>query len=295
MGSTIIKLYRGINRNPDQPCRYYDSVIMNRFFKQGLALMILGKNYYIGWDVGAWHCKKAKGKSCDAIAILDGSTGETLQCLGTFRENLRETIITSSSLLGWINILAEKCEPKIANTITENDLVTIAIDATLGFPESMIKLLTDRTSLEGVGEFSKDNQYLFRKTEKRLFDLGFTPLSAIKDMIGSQSTKALHIIGKFKINQNSPGIWIQGNITIIETYPSACRCSETVKALKIDNEGCLQGQVQKDILDAITCARLACLYANQRESLVKPENDISKLEGWIWVPTDCNCKALSAT
>ena len=48
------------------------------------------KKYYIGWDVGAWHCPETGKKSKDAIAILD----EKRELIGKLWEgNLTEIIL----------------------------------------------------------------------------------------------------------------------------------------------------------------------------------------------------------
>jgi predicted nuclease with RNAse H fold len=141
-------------------------------------------------------------------------------------------------------------------------------------------------------EDSAANPYLFRATERILFKRGAAPLSAVKDMIGSQATKGMHVVAKFARSIESCGVWTDGNsLTVLESYPSACRNSTTIKTLRsrfapLDH---------KDKEDALTCALIANFYATQRSLLAAPERDIPVREGWIWVPKDSFPQAAQPT
>lgn len=227
----------------------------------------MSRHFYIGWDVGAWNCDK-NPKSRDAIVILDNNG----RLIGTpWRGNLRETINKSKSTEDFISALLSFCE--LGNT--ENKSITMAIDAPLGFSDGLINLLNGSISNENF-ESHTSNHYLFRQTERLLFKEGFKPLSSIKDMIGSQTTKAMHVINKFTPNIQSCGVWtdITGMLKIIETYPSACR------EMELNNT--LDENVNQDIKDALVCAEIAYLFVNKRSILVSPASDIPKKEGWIW-------------
>ena len=80
----------------------------------------------------------------------------------------------------------------------ESYFVTIGIDTPLGFSESFIDLASRLEPATYIGE-SETNPYLFRSAERFLFRHGIKPLSAIKDMIGSQATKGMHALGACRI------------------------------------------------------------------------------------------------
>ena len=132
-------------------------------------------------------------------------------------------------------------------------------------------------------ERSATNPYLFRHTERFLFEMGLTPLSAIKDMIGSQATKGMHALAKFAPKKVSCGVWTDDQgLVAIEAYPSACKASGTMAALRqpypaLDHE---------DKQDALTCALVAYLFDQRREALADPVETVPSGEGWIWVPRD---------
>lgn len=227
----------------------------------------MSETYFIGWDVGAWNCDK-NSNSRDAIVILDGK-----ECLiGTpWRGSLRDTIYKSESTEDFIAALFSLCG--LANT--ENKNVTMAIDAPLGFSDGLINLLNGTIFKENI-EGHTSNPYLFRKTERILFDIGFKPLSSIKDMIGSQTRKAMHVVKKFAANIESCGVWIDNSkkLRIIETYPAAC------KELNLKNK--LEDNENQDIKDALVCAEIAYIFETNKDRLRAPSSEISEKEGWIW-------------
>src|SRR5690606_11326695 len=112
-------------------------------------------------------------------------------------------------------------------------------------------------------------------TERFLYDQGYTPLSAVNHMIGSQSTKAMHFISKFGCSVVSVGVWKTNNkrLTVIETYP-------TVNIVEVPAE--LDDQ-HKDINDAFKCAYIAKIFDQDRSKLYYPLSDVLEQEGWIWV------------
>ncbi|MBT2968938.1 MAG: hypothetical protein KME56_00375 [Candidatus Thiodiazotropha sp. (ex Ctena orbiculata)] len=67
-----------------------------------------------------------------------------------------------------------------------------------------------------------------------------------------------------------------------EAYPSACKRSETIQALRQPYPVLSHA----DCEDALTCALVASLFAEKRGALKPPEADVSPSEGWIWVPRD---------
>lgn len=231
------------------------------------------EQFYIGWDVGGWNCEK-NGKSRDAIVILDDS----LTIVGTpWRGNLRVSICGSSSTVDWLAELFALCKLEFPGPTAE---VTMAIDAPLGFPSEFVALATDLQSVDSI-DSSSSNRYLFRLTERRLFSIGWSPLSAVKDMLGSQATKGMHVLSRFAPVRESCGVWTDGSrFHAIETYPTACRDSPIVR--------CLLGSTDRlnhiDLEDARTCALISHLFAVDRSSLEEPPPEIPLNEGWIWIP-----------
>jgi hypothetical protein len=133
-----------------------------------------------------------------------------------------------------------------------------------------------------VKVFDKDT-YLFRETERHLFRHGLRPLSAIKDMIGSQATKGMHVLAKFARRRLSCGVWSDGGtLRVIEAYPSGCKGSAAVARLR----GRFPGLGHEDEEDALTCALVAYLFARQLGVLDAPSGNVPTTEGWIWVPRD---------
>jgi hypothetical protein len=157
---------------------------------------------------------------------------------------------------------------------------TLAIDAPLGFPEALVDLLTHRRCVDAVGR-SAESPYLFRDTERRLFAAGLSPLSAIKDMIGSQSSKAIHAVAKFAPVTVSRGVWSDGgSFRMIETYPAACRKRMEPGDLGHDADA----ESVPDIVDARICALIAHRFTVAPETLEAPTPDTPPSEGWIWLP-----------
>lgn len=229
-------------------------------------------SFFIGWDVGAWNCDN-NTKSRDAIVILN----DTLAIVGQpWRGNLRECIATATTTSDWLKALFATCKAEFpVGTVA----VTMAIDTPLGFSDEFVALITRQGGVE-PSETSGLNRYLFRHTERYLFGRGLKPLSAIKDMIGSQATKGMHVLAKFAQNIESCGVWTDGHgFRAIETYPTACRDTPKVKKLL---KGCeTLGHVDKD--DARVCAVVAHLFSTRRETLEGPTATVPSSEGWIWV------------
>ena len=116
-----------------------------------------------------------------------------------------------------------------------------------------------------------------------MFEQGLKPLSAIKDMIGSQATKGMHALAKFAPQMPRCGVWSDGRgLAAIEAYPSACRASAMVKALQ-EPFGKLG---HDDLDDALTCALIGHLFDSQPDALLPPAAFVPATEGWIWVPKD---------
>lgn len=239
------------------------------------------EHLFVGWDVGGWNCDKNQN-SRDALVVLD----HTGQCIGQpWRGNLRETINSATTPAAFLAELLALC--KLGNP-GQSPHATLAIDAPLGFPEAFASLIAGGTPVDQIGR-SAANPYLFRHTERRLVAEGVTPLSAIKDMIGSQATKAMHVVARFAPQRLSPGIWTDGkHLTVIETYPALCRAR---LGPQVGTEPIPKTGRDADIHDAEVCARIARDFDLNRERLESPTDDTPASEGWIWAPRRVSVEA----
>jgi hypothetical protein len=194
-----------------------------------------------------------------------------------WRGNLRHAINEAPNTAAFLAKIFSLCRIKEAPSTCR---VTIAIDAPLAFPASLIALLTAGRIEADFGD-SATNPYLFRFTERRLATPRSVPLSVVKDMIGSQSTKAIHAVNKFAPNVEALGLWSDGGTTrFIETYPAECRR----QSVGVEEFG-LAGLVgHDDIIDAGVCALIALRFATAPETLEPPTPDAPASEGWIWLP-----------
>lgn len=253
---------------------------------------------FIGWDVGGWNCDK-NGKSRDAITILD----DKLNILGKpWRGNLKNSLNTATDSQSFIKKLFLLCQ--IKEDYKPNEMhATIGIDTPLGFPEAFIELVSGDTFHIDTVDGYQDNDYVFRKTDQYLFEIGLKPLSPVNDMIGSQATKGIHFLRKFiKSSPVSPGVWKDYYITAIEAYPSACKNSQTVhdqlKSYHTDSSTALdrlpsvdlfvENVFHEDVRDSLVCALIAGLFIISPNKLLQPSEDISPLEGWIFAPIDAS-------
>lgn len=244
---------------------------------------MIGSNspIFIGWDVGGWNCDKNPA-SRDALVVLDGER----QILGKpWRGNLRRVINQSADSTDFIARLLGLCQLEGRDFVDAP--VLLAIDTPLGFSLAFRKLLLGGLPAGPIGN-SSSNPYLFRRTEHFLFESGLTPLSAIKDMIGSQATKGMHVLAHFAPQIERCGVWTDGrNLRVIEAYPSACKHSAVVASLMSTSEASREaGMGHADMDDALTCALLAWIFCYQPERLAQPDAEVDQKEGWIFVPTD---------
>ena len=246
--------------------------------------------WYIGWDVGAWNCEK-NANSRDALVVLN-QQGELVG--KPWRGNLRDTIAAAASYTDWLFTVAKLChfDDKMKAALTTQNVV-MAIDTPLGFSNGLLQLLQGE-AVATPFTASCDNPYLYRHTERELFAHGFSPLSAVKDMIGSQATKGLHLLRKFGFTPSLSGVWQlnqssqnQCQYCALESYPTVLKTS-TLVAQYIEQ---LRSQTDfnnwhQDIQDAAYCAIAALLYQQQPNTMATPTKDVTT-EGWIYVPKEC--------
>jgi len=155
----------------------------------------------IGWDVGAWNCDK-NPSSRDALVVLDSQR----KLMGRpWRGSLRRVINQSVGTDDFIHRLLGLCD------LDDHDPapVVLAIDTPLGFSQGFIDLLVNSHAADSIDR-SSENPYLFRRTECLLFERGLSPLSALKDMIGSQATKGMHVLARFAPQIETCGVWTDG-------------------------------------------------------------------------------------
>ena len=231
--------------------------------------------YYIGWDVGGWNCDK-NPSSRDAIVILDPS----LKVVGTpWRGNLRDAINAALTAQDWTAHLFGLCRSSPPGRAS----FTLAIDTPLGFPDAFLALAAGFTHVDELG-VSSENPYLYRHTERALFKDNKGPLSAIKDMIGSQATKGMHALSKFARQVERCGVWSDGAaLTVIETYPAAVSRRGTPDGDAID---ALPPLAHTDLNDARICALVSHLFATNQAAFFHPPANVPMREGWIWVPKE---------
>lgn len=237
-------------------------------------------HYFVGWDVGGWNCERNRA-SRDALAVLVREQDGLRLSGQVFRGNIRRDINEHSELAPIVNA---RCKTKIG----PEDHITIAIDTPLGLPVALAALVRGEVLPSVVSDSYSQNPYLYRQTERWLFSKGFPPLSAIKDMIGSQATKGMHLVRKLGLQTSDDrcGVWSNGNVTAIETYPTPCkgpRCSAVRLFSELRHEGLLN---HDDKIDAVYCALIAYLFAQKPDDLIGPVDNPPTSEGWIWLPAD---------
>ena len=227
---------------------------------------------FIGWDVGGWNCDRNRG-SRDAPVVLDAA-GETLG--RPWRGNLRTTINAANSASEFVAAILSLCQ---VSGPDEPAQATIAIDAPLAFPEGLMRMLTAGETVDSL-ESSFENPYLYRFTERRLVSERIRLLSSVKDMIGSQATKAMHVVARFFPEQTRLGVWTDTRCRhAIEAYPRLCR-SRPSPAL--EQAVTAWQQPVSDVSDARVCAFIAHELVLSPENLEAPVPQAPPSEGWIW-------------
>lgn len=233
------------------------------------------EQFYLGWDVGGWNCDK-NALSRDALVLLNAK-GEWVG--SAWRGNLRDTINQASTPTEFITAVFGLCDVAVPDKPFH---VTLAIDTPLGFSDAFVELITQDRATAYIG-LSQDNPYLYRATERFLFERGIKPLSPIKDMIGSQATKGIHFLSRFAPNKVLAGVWSDGSqLTAFEGYPSACKRSPIMQQYFAEYPDLLND----DKRDALWCALIAFLFDTDKDKVAFPHKDISMTEGWIFVPLD---------
>ncbi|WP_164102235.1 DUF429 domain-containing protein [Candidatus Laterigemmans baculatus] len=259
--------------------------------------------YYIGWDVGTWKCRSGNKKSCDALVVMDESG-----IVGHHRENLSKSLVLTqqsepeTKAKALVDSWFSQCG--LPNRFQSSDSYFIAIDTPLGWPAGCKGFLDGK--LPDEWEFCGEqpdiaNPLLFRRTERNL-DSGF---SVVTHSIGNQSTKGMALIKALCAKDDTWGVWESENITLLETYPTACLRSaafvEWMTSLPLErdirewyrpvNKELRRRETklkkQGDTFDAAVCACLAKAFSDGSPELVSPPgigSDNEKAEGWIFYP-----------
>jgi hypothetical protein len=249
------------------------------------------RRFRVGWDVGGWHCDRNR-ESRDALSILEIEGSKPPRAVGRpWRGNLRELLMSKTGPELMIGMLALCHVPHAGDGLE----VTVAIDTPLGWPRAMLDLvLGGATSF--VTSDDRVNPYTRRRTEIDLIERGIaTPLSAVRDMIGSQSTKGIHFLRSAGLVERSPGVWRGGSndtsIAAIETYPAAAVATGGIDRLfeavhpSVDKDAATPRAVALDDLeDALRCAIVAHLFADEPDLLEAPPTEVPDGEGWIMLP-----------
>lgn len=254
-----------------------------------MSCPVLKNNLLIGWDVGGWNCD-SNPNSRDALCAIEEKERTPAVVGNWWRGNLRATLVKHkgidliSSMLELVNV-----------DFKEYSHVTFAIDTPLAWPNAMIELVTNGTTQMVPGN-PDNNPYLFRAQERALFSTGCRPLSTVRDMIGSQSTKGIYFLNQAGLKNKSVGVWEneESSISVIETYPAVAVRNAKIKNLTMHLFAGLKQKSSKkgwaaacktDVSDAITCALVGRYHRVYRGQLNLPPMGTQCDEGWIWLPS----------
>ena len=244
---------------------------------------------YMGWDVGGWHCDRNKA-SRDALVVATAVDGEIAVVGRPWRGNLR-ALLTAKTGDALVRAMLGLCEV----TADEDAEVVVAIDTPLGWPSAMMRLAQGGApSL--VSASDGENPYTRRATELDLIRRGFAPLSAVRDMLGSQSTKGIHFLRAAGLEEVSCGVWrheVEKGLTVvaIETYPAVALQTGRLGAMQTSVLGRAGEELaggtkplHDDIRDALACALVAHLFAESAEEIEPIPAGVPVGEGWIVLP-----------
>ena len=219
------------------------------------------EKYYVGWDVGAWHCDK-NTNSKDAIAVLNEEGEEVVE---TKRKVVR-CELNENSIFSFLNKYFG------CDKFTARDNFIFAIDAVFRLPIGVQEI-----PIHSAPEDYKSNPFLFRLTEQFVKEkTGNQCRSMIQDKIGSQATKIMFFLKHFSFKQKEIGVWKtdDNKATAIEVYPKLAPNYDPNQ--------------KSDKYDAVKCCEIAEKFANERNAFFAPEDclkimrDTIKKEGWIW-------------
>jgi len=239
--------------------------------------------FLIGVDYSA-----QKGKVGLACGRLDGDSlkVEFAKCPETHAA-------VEQQIVDWIN--KEK----------KNGGVLLAIDAPLGWPEPLSKVLCRHKA--GRALSTPADQMFKRATDRWVRDeIGQNPLEVGANLIARTAYSALSFLLKLR-NETGyaiPLAWNPGRakgVSVIEVYPAATlkgrnplskTTEDIIKKLKEEITLCGDTEEQmrgsKDVRDAVVCVLAAADFANKNNKVISPKEakvdlKLAKKEGWIWV------------
>lgn len=243
----------------------------------------------VGWDVGGWHCDRNKA-SRDALVVTAGVEGEAFLVGRPWRGNLRALLMAQSGE-ALVAEMLKLCAVEAGGAAE----IFVAIDTPLGWPSAMMRLIQGGPATF-VSPADGENPYTRRATELDLIRRGFSPLSAVRDMLGSQSTKGIHFLRAADLEEASPGIWRQTydggrTVTAIETYPGVALKTRRLGAMQAKLLGQAGGTLARqdspsydDIRDAFACSLVARLFAESPDEIEPIPTSVPEGEGWIVLP-----------
>lgn len=247
---------------------------------------------FLGWDVGAWNSDE--GTSRDALFALEGTSLDQLSICEDgkgFRPRPRAPFRAELLQARHPDFLLE-----LLGIQRMKRRVVLAIDAPLQWSTSFMELVQGRLPEEVPGEVASENPIAFRLTERILAD--FSVVSAVRDRIGSQATKAQYFLRKFGAKPIRPGVFsVKDRWTVIETFPRVARMDRSTRRRveKLFPKVFPNGLGDKptpadcDLRDALLCAYVAALFElGEEDDLVRPlpsQRAIASSEGWIWRPS----------
>ena len=244
---------------------------------------------YVGWDVGGWHCDR-NASSRDALVVTALIDGEVTIVGRHWRGNLRALLMQHTGYE-----LATGMLKLCGLSLSEKTEIVIAIDTPLGWPSAMM-CLAQGGATSFVSASDGENPYTRRETELELIRRGFTPLSAVRDMLGSQSTKGIHFLRAAGLEEDTCGLWRRksgggGYVTAMETYPAVALQADRIRSLQaavIGRSGAgLQDKgkpMHDDIRDALACSLVAYMFAERSTEIDPIPAHVPSGEGWIVLP-----------
>lgn len=208
----------------------------------------------------------------------------------------------------WDDVVA-----KIAQCAREREAVLLAMDAPLGWPDSMGSALVGHTAGKPL---STTADCMFQRETDRKERLGKKPLEVGANLIARTAHSALRHLGQIRESFGSavPLAWDPERVEgaqVIEVYPAATLLAHglsdkgykgskakhrkkreglTARLEKNDRLGGITGDVRVQMeetdhaLDAVVCCLAAADFL--RGDAISPTRDqmpLAKKEGWIWI------------
>lgn len=240
--------------------------------------------YALGWDVRGWRGRA----QATAVARLEPGNGE-VEWIGVsspfqFKSGTQPNLI-------------ELLKPAIGDAHVEfvrnAHTLVVAIDAPLGFPVGLTRLLNQQLAVPTVPEREIDNPFAYRDCERWVAEtFGRKPLSATFDKLGNNTTLAMTV--SLTLEQEGftriPQSGMNRSRSVIEVYPALVKrpgkgAQEAIPRIARHLPPGLE--IGSDPYDAAICAVLGLAFLGMHEQLglepiIEPPTDIAVREGWIY-------------